>query len=289
MITIGDFDIISVQNGSIRLDGGAMFGVVPKVIWAEQEDVDDQNRILLATRTLIAVSRDRKQVILTDTGPGTKWSADEVPRFEVRCRANAVGDALQKRFGLGVRDVTEVIITHLHFDHNGGLTEWVDEPGGPTRLCFPNARHWIHREHWDYARHPTERDRASFLKRDFDLLESAAAPMFVDGDEPPTPWEGVRFLVSHGHTPGQLLPIFHDGRQELLFTGDLLPTGNHLRVPWVMAYDLEPLRTMEEKKRLLRRCREHRTWLAFPHDRRLAGARLDFANDRPFVAAALNL
>ena len=111
----------------------------------------------------------------------------------------------------------------------------------------------------------------------------------MNGAEPPSPWPGVRFFVSDGHTPAQLLPIFHDSRHELMFTGDVFPTSSHLRVPWLMAYDLEPLKTMEEKNCVLGWCRERSVWLAFPHDFRLAAAELDFANNRPLVARALEM
>lgn len=289
MIRIGEFEIISVRTGSVRLDGGAMFGVVPRVLWAPHEDVDDQNRILLATRTLVAASSNRQHVILTDTGAGTKWSEKEGARFDVQFDPDAIGRALQKHFGLRPAQVTDIIVTHLHFDHNGGLTEWTDEPGGDTRLVYPHARHWIHRRQWEHARNPHDKDRASFLTRDFEALESASVLNVVDGDEPTAPWPGVRFMVSHGHSPGQLLPVFHDDEQELVLTGDVFPTSSHLRAPWVMAYDLEPLRTIEEKKRILKECRDGRTRLAFPHDDRLGGGEIEFANDRPFIAKPLDL
>ncbi len=289
MLDIGGFDIISVQTGTFRLDGGAMFGVVPKVLWAPRENVDHQNRILLASRTLIAVSKDRKHVLLVDTGPGTKSPDDEADRFELRYDADAIARALHSQFELTPDRVTDVIITHLHFDHNGGLTEWAGEPGGETQLRFPQARHWIHRRHWDYVQKPTEKDRASFLTRDFDILEPAGVLAIVDGPEPDAPWDGVRFFISDGHTPAQLLPIFHDRRRQLIFTGDVFPTSSHLRVPWVMAYDLEPLKTINEKRRILGWCREHGMSLTFPHDIRLAGGEIDFANDRPLIARPLDL
>jgi glyoxylase-like metal-dependent hydrolase (beta-lactamase superfamily II) len=289
MITIGDFEIVSVETGTFRLDGGAMFGVVPKVLWAGHEDVDEQNRILLSTRTLVAVSGDREHVILTDTGNGTKWPAKEAERFGISTDGQAIENALREHWGLSEKDVTDVIVTHLHFDHNGGLTEWDGEPGGKTRVRFAGARHWIHRGHWQHVLNPTEKDRASFLERDYDILDPAGVMKFVDGEEPEAPWGGVRFFVSHGHTPYQLLPVFFDDDRELIFTGDVFPTSSHLRVPYVMAYDLEPLKTIEEKKRILQRCKEHGAWLAFPHDHRLAGGRIDVAGKRPFVAKVSDL
>ncbi len=289
MITIGDFDIISVQTGTVRLDGGAMFGVVPKVVWERHEDVDELNRILLATRTLIAASRDRKTIMLVDTGAGAKWSAKEASRFDVRYDRDAIPNALNRHFSRTADDVTDVIVTHLHFDHNGGLTEWVNEETGDTRLCFPNAKHWMHQDHWDHARSPNDRDRASFLSRDTRALASGDVLHTVHGDNPAAPWRGVRFFVSCGHTPSQLLPIFHDDAHQLIFTGDVIPTGSHLRLPWVMAYDLQPLKTMAEKDQMLSRCRDKNAWLAFPHDHRIAGATVDFSNGHPVVGETLDL
>ncbi len=289
MLEIGEFGIVSVQTGTFRLDGGAMFGVVPKVLWASHEDVDDQNRILMATRTLLAVSRDRKHVILVDTGTGTKWEGKEAERFAITYDGDAIGRALSSQFGLTVDDVTDIVVTHLHFDHNGGLTDWSGEPGGDTRLCYPNARHWLHRDQWQHAHVPSLKDRASFLEQDFDILESQAEMSFVEGQSPDAPWPGVRFFVSNGHTPGQLLPIFSDDTRSLMFTGDAFPTSSHLRLAWVMAYDLEPLKTIAEKQRILRRCHDEGMALAFPHDHRLGGAEIDFAGTKPFVARTLAL
>ncbi len=289
MMSIAGFEIVSVQTGTFRLDGGAMFGVVPKVLWAPREDVDAHNRILLATRTLIAVSRDRECVMLVDTGTGTKWADDEADRFEIRHDGSAIAAWLETGFGLAPADVTDIVVTHLHFDHNGGLSEWVGEPGGQTRLCFPQARHWVHRRHWEHVQRPTEKDRASFLSRDYEHLERSGVLRFVEGDAPESPWKGVRWFVSDGHTPGQLLPIFEEGDGGVMFTGDVFPTSSHLRVPWVMAYDNEPLKTIAEKHRILGWCREGRLQLAFPHDHRVGGAVLDFANDRALIAQPADL
>lgn len=288
MITIGDFDIISVQTGTIRLDGGSMFGVVPKALWQGHEDVDDDNRILLATRTLVAVSHDKKTVILVDTGNGTKWDEKSAARFAIQHDADAIVNALEQ-WDLSAADVTDVIATHLHFDHNGGLTEWADEPGGKTKLVFPNAKHWIHAGHWQHANNPSEKDRASFIRHDFDILESTGVLQLVEGESPSAPWNGVRFMLSSGHTPCQLLPVFFDDEHELIWTGDAIPTSSHLRVPWVMAYDNEPLKTIAEKKAVYDRVRERGSWLAFPHDHRLGGGVIDFAKDKPFVAKPLDM
>ena len=140
-----------------------MFGVVPKALWARTSPPDDLNRISLVTRTLLAVDRSSGRVILVDTGCGTKWDPDKAERFAIEHDPGAIPGAL-KELGLSAEDVTDVVVTHLHFDHNGGLTAWADQAGGPTRLCFPKARHWIHGKHWEHARHPHLKDRASFLE-----------------------------------------------------------------------------------------------------------------------------
>ena len=169
MLTIGRYRVLSVINGYVRLDGGAMFGVVPKVLWEQKAAPDERNRIVLAMRTLVAIDEGAGRVILVDTGAGHKWPAKEAGRFALEVQPTALAEALAG-CGLTEGDVTDVVITHLHFDHNGGLTEWADEPGGATRLRFERARHWIHERHWHHANHPNARDRASFLARDLEAL-----------------------------------------------------------------------------------------------------------------------
>ena len=144
MMRIDPYEVYSVVTGSIRLDGGAMFGVVPKVLWESVADVDEANRILLKTRTLLAVNRGECRVILVDTGCGTKWTPEKAGRFAIHYDEDAVPETLAS-MGLSANEVTDVVITHLHFDHNGGLTEWFDDPDGPTTLRYPQARHWVHR------------------------------------------------------------------------------------------------------------------------------------------------
>jgi len=288
MLRVGDFELSSVVTGRFRLDGGAMFGVVPKVLWEKTCDVDEQNRIFLAMRTLLAINRNAGRVVLVDTGCGPKWDPQKAARFAIEPDPTAVVDALHAA-GLSTESVTDVIATHLHFDHNGGLTQWVDDPGEETKLCFPNARHWVHRRHWEHAHHPTVRDRASFLPEDFSALSGARNVTLVNGEDPTPPFDGVRWVLSHGHTPYQLHPLFEDERCSLLFVGDVVPTVAHLRVPWVMAYDLYPLTTIEEKARIYRQCLDEGLLLAFPHDPAIAGVAIDGQPDRPIVARTLPL
>ncbi len=286
---VGPYVIESVVTGTIRLDGGAMFGVVPKVLWDKVSDVDEHNRILLATRTLLAIDRASGHVILTDTGCGTKWTPQKADRYAISYDPAAIPRALQTH-GLGAEDVTDVIVTHLHFDHNGGLTEWVDDPDGPTSLCYPRATHWIHKQHWEHAHDPYLKDRASFLREDFSALEGFEGLHLVDTDEPTPPFEGMGWFVSHGHTPYQLHPIFGgETGQQLLFSGDIVPTIAHLPLPWVMAYDVDPLATIREKETIYDRCLGKGLTLAFPHDPKVGGVAIAGTNRRPIVAQTLPL
>jgi glyoxylase-like metal-dependent hydrolase (beta-lactamase superfamily II) len=287
MLKVDPFEVYSVVTGSIRLDGGAMFGVVPKVLWEKVADVDNLNRILLATRTLLAVDRGHWRVVLVDTGCGTKWAPDLAERYEARFDPDAIPSSL-KAIGLSTDDVTDVVITHLHFDHAGGMTYWFDERDGPTRLHYPQARHWVHRAHWEHANNPHHKDRASFFVEDFAELTGREDLQFVEGDGFRPAFDGVEWFVSSGHTPGQLHPVFGSGRERLVWAGDLCPTMAHLRLAWVMAYDMEPLGTIREKETLLRRC-IHEGWLlAFPHDPNIAGVALDGPVERPVVTRALS-
>ena len=288
IMKIEPFDIRSIVSGSLRLDGGAMFGVVPKTLWHDKVDVDEDNRILLATRTLLAVDETGGQVIVVETGCGPKWSGKLKERYAVEFLPLALDDALAER-RLSRNDVTDVIISHLHFDHNGGLTEWAAEPGGATKLRFPNAKHWVHRNHWQHAQNPSPRDRASFILEDFGILKDSPLLELVDGDEPACPIEAVEWFVSQGHTPYQLHAVFGTGARKLLFLGDMVPTVDHLPTAWVMAYDLLPLSTVTEKEALYRRCRAEELILAFPHDPQHPAVIVDTTTAHPVVTTAVDL
>ena len=285
---VDPFEISSIVSGSLRLDGGAMFGVVPKTLWHDKVEVDEDNRILLATRTLLAVNQTAGQVVVVETGCGSKWSGKLKERFGIEFRPQALDDALAAR-DLSRNDVTDVIISHLHFDHNGGLTDWADEPGGATKLRFPRAKHWVHRNHWQHALNPTPRDRASFLIEDFGVLADSPLLELVESDEPACALEGIEWFVSHGHTPYQLHPVFGTGARKLLFLGDMVPTLNHLPSAWVMAYDLLPLSSVEEKEALYRRCQAEELILAFPHDPQHAAVQVDTTTGHPVVTTAVDL
>jgi len=288
MLRIGPYELHAIVTGRLRLDGGAMFGVVPKALWAKPAPPDDRNRVQLAMRSLLAIDRSTGRVILIDTGAGDKWDADEIDRFAFEIEGDLLGAGLAS-FGLDDDDVTDVIVTHLHFDHNGGLT--VRGPGGPgpCRPRFRKARHWVHQRQLDHARSPAPKDRASFLEGDFTPVQEAGLFEIVTGDGSVSPLPGVSWFVADGHTPGQLLPRFHDDQVRLHYMGDLIPTTAHLPVPWIMAYDNEPLKTAGEKQRVLQECGEQGLILFFEHDPKVAAARIDLSRTRPEVKATIDL
>lgn len=287
MIRAGRYELRSIVTGRIRLDGGAMFGVVPKVLWESVCDVDGLNRIDLVTRTLMAVDCEADRVILVDTGCGSKWTPKMAERYGVQSDPNAIDHALGM-LGLDRKRVTDVVVTHLHFDHNGGLIDRAGEADGETVLRYPQARHWIHQKQWEHALSPNLKDRASYIAEDFATLADAGVLAFVEeGEEGSVP--EFAWLLSHGHTPFQLHPVVGRGRERVLWAGDLVPTTAHLRLTWVMAYDIEPLRTIEEKKRIFDMCLREGVRLALPHDPRVGGVALDGTTERPIVAAALDL
>ena len=284
----GRYDVRSMETGRLRLDGGAMFGVVPRVMWEKVASPDEMGRIQLYMRSLLVRDRRAGRVILVDTGAGTKWSPKEIERYGLEVAGDGLGAGLASA-GLREEDVTDILITHLHFDHNGGLTRWADQDREQAVPRFPRARVWVHRKHWDHAVSPSEKDRASFMQRDFGPVLEAGLVETLEGDPPASPFEGISLQLVHGHTPGQMLPRFVGDGRELLYTGDLIPMFTHLPVSWVMAYDVEPLRTIVEKKLVLRDCAERNLLLAPAHDPGAACGAVDMDGKRPVLREAVQL
>ncbi len=286
MLRVGRYQVQSVVTGSFRLDGGAMFGVVPKVLWGKSTAPDDENRISLATRTLLMVDKAAGRIIITDTGCGTKWRPEDATRFAIQHDGSAITRVLNA-LGATEDDVTDVIVTHLHFDHNGGITDWADETRQRAIPRYRKAKHWIHRRQWDHANRPTPKDRASYFPEDFKAIEEANLFHFVEDEEPAAPFPDVDWFLSKGHTPYQLLPMVSGDGKSIVFTGDAIPTSAHLRTPWVMAYDLYPLTTIAEKERMLTLAIEREAMLAFPHDPKVGFASIGGTVDRPMLKEVL--
>lgn len=264
---VGPYNISIIGAGDFRLDGGAMFGVVPKRLWSRVCPTDESNRIAMTTNCLLIEGEGRR--ILVDTGLGHKESRNFVDIYGVDFSHHTLEDSLAA-CGVRTEDITDVILTHLHFDHVGGATRRAGEEIVPT---FPNARHHVQKRHYDHALNPTERDRASFLPHNIEPLARAGLFEFTDGDTELFP--GIHLIVVNGHTPGQQTVKISDGSNVIVwFAGDLLPMSAHVPLPYIMGYDLFPMTTLEEKKRLLPQATEERWVAVFEHDPSVPAARL---------------
>ncbi len=257
-LPLGRFTLHEVRDGTFALDGGAMFGVVPKPLWSKKLPADDRNRVPLALRCLLI--EDGKRKILVDDGIGQKWDAKQKEIYAIDHSAHDLDRELA-RAGVTREQVTDVILTHLHFDHAGGTTR---QEGGALALSFPNATYHLQRRNWKWAHQSSEKDAGSFRAENFDLLEKSGRLHLLEGATELYP--GVELLLFEGHTVGLQLPRVSDGDAALVYCGDLVPTTAHLRPSWVMAYDLYPLTSVEEKKMLLAQAIEERTVLFFEHD-----------------------
>lgn len=255
---IGPYEILPVETGRFALDGGAMFGIVPWVFWSKTNPPDELRRIDLAARCLLL--KGEGKVILVDNGNGTKFSEKLKDIYKLDYSGFDLVSSLSKH-GVKKEDVTDVILTHLHFDHAGGSTVREKEGLVPA---FPNAKYFVQKEHWDLAQHPTEKDRGSFMKDDYLPLLEHKVLEFVEGEVELYPF--IRLLVCNGHTSAQQLPLISDGTRTVLFCCDLVPTASHVPFPYVMAYDVRPLVTIEEKKKMFGRAVEEHWTLFLEHD-----------------------
>ncbi|MEJ2055757.1 MAG: MBL fold metallo-hydrolase, partial [Calditrichaceae bacterium] len=230
---IADNDIFTIETGYISLDGGAMFGVVPKTLWQKNNPADEFNRIKLALRLLVI--RNTKRLIIVDTGVGNKLNEKLSKIYNVNHTQYDLKPALNKH-NIDIEDVTDVILTHLHFDHVGGATYY---DNGKLKLTFPNAVHHIQGEQWHWANNPSEKDKASYMPENFVPILEQAKLNELPG--PGTLYAGIDLLVMYGHTHGMQLPKISDGKNTLFFCGDLMPTASHIPLPYIMGYDNNPM------------------------------------------------
>lgn len=261
---IGPYTLHAIETGRFALDGGAMFGVVPKTLWSRSQPADEKNRITLAARCLLLLHDDGRKILI-DNGIGHK--VDE--KFASIYRIDNTHSSLASSLGnldLDPADITDMVLTHLHFDHAGGSTQRL--PDGRVTATFPNARYYVQQRHLDHARHPVEKDRASFLTDDFEPIFQSDTGILLDGPE--CPLTDIRFFIANGHSPYQQLPILSDGLTTLFFCGDLIPTSTHVNIPYVMAYDNQPLVTIAEKKEILAKAFDENWILFLEHDPEIA-------------------
>jgi glyoxylase-like metal-dependent hydrolase (beta-lactamase superfamily II) len=279
---LGSVSVRAVNGGNFRLDGGAMHGVVPKTLWGRQVPFcDERNRVPYSTLCLLIETAGRR--VLVETGNGDKLSPRERDIYGLDADRTIVSALAELDVAPASIDV--VVLTHLHFDHAGGATRRDGQQLVPT---FPRARHVVQRrELWD-ATHPHERNRASYLAENFAPLVDARLVEEVEGEVEVAP--GVRVLPTPGHTAGHQSVLVDGGAARALFLGDVVPTALHVRLPYVMAYDLEPLVTLETKRRLFARALAEAWLLVFGHDFQHHAARLreDDAG-RPVVGEYVSL
>jgi glyoxylase-like metal-dependent hydrolase (beta-lactamase superfamily II) len=261
-MTIGNHTVDLIETGRFALDGGAMFGVVPKNLWAKAyPHVDEQNRIEMTSRAMLI--RGAGRTIIVDAGCGEKLGEKLESIYAIDRSRPAFLDELA-RHGVRPDEVTDVIYTHLHFDHAGGSTR-LDESGNAVPV-FVNAKHYVQKDHLAWARSPSEKDRASFMPENWEPVAEHGMLEALDGDGELMP--GIELRVVNGHTRAMQMVIVHGsgGEGGLIFCADLVPMAPHLAFPYIMGYDNFPLTTLEEKKRIIPEAYERGWLLAFEHD-----------------------
>ena len=256
---IGDWNIKILETGSFWLDGGAMMGSVPKVLWEKTNPPDSSNRIKLALRCLLL--DNGKDRILIESGMGNKFSSKFAEMFNVTQSTNPLSDALNNN-GYSFEDITHVILTHLHFDHAGGATS--NDSTGSCVATFPNAKYYISEENWNAGIRPSPRDKASYLKENYVPIYDAGLFKFVPSNSEILP--GISTYIVNGHTTGQQLVKIEGSQETLVFCSDLIPLESHLKLPWIMGYDLNAHLTLDEKTEFLKLAAKNNWWLFFYHD-----------------------
>ncbi len=255
---LGDFRLDVVSDGTFRLDGGAMFGVVPRVLWERVYPPDEKNRIQLGLNALLV--RTPEANVLVDTGIGTKWSERELEMYGIAHETTAAESL--GRLGLTVDDIDVVICTHLHFDHAGGNTR--HDSAGEAVATFPQARYIVQKGELETARQPHERERASYMPQNWEPLVASGQLETVDGAT--EIMSGIRVFPVRGHNDWtQLVEVESRGYRAVYFA-DIIPTTRHLRPAWVMGYDLYPVELLERKKELLSRAVAEEWVCVFEHD-----------------------
>lgn len=252
--------------GNFALDGGAMFGIIPKPLWAKTNPPDEINRVTLSTRSLLLESDNKK--ILIDTGMGDKWDDKSKTIYRLE---NSKPDftSVLNDFQITPFDITDVILTHLHFDHTGGSTKFEN---GNLVPAFPNAKYHIQKKNYDWAINPSDRDKGSYIRDNFvPLMESGVLKLL---NEEETFDDNISFIIVNGHTISQQLVKISDASNTILFCCDLFPFNSHIPMPYIMGYDIQPLVTVGEKKKILTQAVEANWKLFFYHDPETAFATL---------------
>ncbi|HAP62027.1 MAG TPA: MBL fold metallo-hydrolase, partial [Cytophagales bacterium] len=250
-----------INTGYFKLDGGAMFGVVPQPLWKKLNPPDERNLCTWALRCLAI--EDGERLILIDNGIGDKQSEKFFSHYFMHGDASLEGSL--KTAGFALEDVTDNFLTHLHFDHCGGGVRWQDREAGTFAMTFPKAQYWTNEAHWDWATQPNPREKASFLKENLLPMQESGHLQFID-PLAASPFSQFDIIYADGHTEKQMLPKINYGDRTIVFAADLLPSQWHVPMPWVMAYDVRPLVTMQEKAPFLEQAADEQWIIFFEHD-----------------------
>ncbi len=270
---IGKYELTALNTGTFGLDGGAMFGIIPKPLWEKKIPADEMNRITLGGRCLLLKSDSK--TVLVDTGMGNYWDEKFKKIYRVEFESASLFSSLKKA-GVKPEDVTDVILTHLHFDHTGGSVKFEDDKALPA---FPNAKYHIQKRHFEWAENASPKDRGSFIKNRFVPLRDEGVVQFHDGNSQFD--ENINLIITNGHTVNQQLVKISDGAQTLLYCADFLPTSAHVPIPYIMGYDLLPLETIKEKEKILPQAVDEEWFLFFEHDSEIAAAKITM-NEKGF-------
>ena len=253
-----------IESGNFKLDGGAMFGVVPKTIWTKTNPADENNLIDIAARCLLI--EDGNRLILIDTGMGNKQSDKFFGYYSLW--GNHTIDKSLAKYGFHRDDITDVFMTHLHFDHCGGSVQWNSDRTG-YEVTFKNARFWTNKNHWEWATKPNAREKASFLTENILPMQESGQLNFINRPEQDYLEKselGFGIFFADGHTEKQMIPHIHYNGKTIVFMADLLPTAGHIPLPYVMGYDTRPLLTLDEKAKFMNTAVDKGYYLFLEHD-----------------------
>ena len=279
---IGDYKIHSIKAGLFKLDGGSMFGVVPKTIWNKSNPADDSNRIEMSTNVLLLESKNKK--ILIDNGIGHKMSEKLNQIYSVDYSEFTLEKGLAE-LNVSYDDITDVILTHLHFDHAGGSTR-LDENNVPVP-SFKNAVYYVQEKHLNWALNPTERDKASFFPENYEPLIKAKQLKIVDDVHSFDDF--ISLIPLNGHTRNMQIVKVSDENETLVYLADLVPMSSHIPLPYIMGYDLFPLVTLEEKRNYLKEIYENNYTVFFEHDPYVEAGKIGFNGKSYFLKDKFNV